>query len=153
SSSDLLKRSTAQHVLTYGCQNKADVMATNIKLDITKTTFTLETLKGSVEITSRLIGMLNVYNMLAASSAAIVKEVPLNTIKEAQGDGKDVHGRCEPVLPGRPLAVIVVYARTPDSLENVRQTIKEFAEQEVYVVIGCGGDRDRAKRPLMAQIA
>jgi len=153
SSSDLLKRSTAQHVLTYGCQNKADVMAKNIKLDITKTTFTLATPKGSVVITSRLIGMFNVYNMLAASAAALVKEVPLNTIKEALENIKGVHGRFEPVLAGQPYAVIVDYAHTPDSLENVLQTIKEFAEQKVYVVIGCGGDRDRTKRPLMAQIA
>src|SRR5699024_9571709 len=153
SSSDLLKRSTAQHVLTYGCQNKADVMATNIKLDITKTTFTLETPKGSVEITSRLIGMFNVYNMLPASSAAIVKDVPVNTRTNALDNVKGVHGRFEPVLAGHPYAVIVDYAHTPDSLENVLQTIKEFAEQKVYVVIRCGVDRARAKRPLMAQIA
>src|SRR5699024_9690756 len=63
------------------------------------------------------------------------------------------HGRFEPVLAGQPYAVIVAYAHPPDSLENALQTIKEFAEQKVYVVIGCGGDRDRADRPLMAQIA
>src|SRR5699024_6460924 len=64
-----------------------------------------------------------------------------------------VNGRFEPVLADQPYAVIVDYAHTPDSLDNVLETIKGFAKSNIYVVVGCGGDRDRTKRPLMAQIA
>src|SRR5699024_10764551 len=64
-----------------------------------------------------------------------------------------VSGRFESVNAGQSFAVVVDYAHTPDSLENVLQTIKEFAERNIYVVVGCGGDRDRTKLPLMAQIA
>ena len=151
--SSFLKRTTAQQVLTYGCEQSADVTAKNIKLAITHTAFTLSTPIGDVEIDSHLIGMFNIYNMLAAASAALVKGVPLAVVKAALESVKGVDGRFEAVREGQPFAVIVDYAHTPDSLENVLLTIKEFAEKKVYVVVGCGGDRDRSKRPLMAGIA
>ncbi|MBR3119391.1 UDP-N-acetylmuramoyl-L-alanyl-D-glutamate--2,6-diaminopimelate ligase [Oceanobacillus profundus] len=151
--SDLLKRSTAQHVMTYGCNNKATVMANGIQLDAAGTSFTLTSPVGDIEISSRLIGMFNVYNMLAASTAAIAANVSLTTIKTALEQLEGVNGRFEPVVEGQRYAVIVDYAHTPDSLENVLQTAREFAKNNVYVVVGCGGDRDRTKRPLMASIA
>ncbi|MBU5467739.1 UDP-N-acetylmuramoyl-L-alanyl-D-glutamate--2,6-diaminopimelate ligase [Virgibacillus sp. MSJ-26] len=151
--SGLLKKSTAQHLITYGIKNKSDVMASNIELGITQTKFTLETPVGNVDILSRLIGNFNIYNMLAAASAALAREVPLNVIKEALEVVTGVNGRFEPVLADQPYAVIVDYAHTPDSLDNVLETIKGFAKRNIYVVVGCGGDRDRTKRPLMAQIA
>ncbi len=151
--SALLKRSTAQHVLTYGCNHPADVIAKDIQLEITKTTFTLQTPEETVEIQSNLIGMFNVYNMLAASAAALALDVPVSIIQKALESIKGVNGRFEPVNAGQSFAVVVDYAHTPDSLENVLQTINEFSKRNVYVVVGCGGDRDRTKRPLMAQIA
>lgn len=151
--SELLARSTAQHILTYACKQPADVTAEEINLAVTHTEFTLETPVGSIRIDSKLIGMFNIYNMLAASTAAIAKGVPLAVIKEALETIPGVDGRFEAVREGQPYAVIVDYAHTPDSLENVLLTIKEFAERKVYVVVGCGGDRDRTKRPLMAGIA
>ncbi|MFC4557015.1 UDP-N-acetylmuramoyl-L-alanyl-D-glutamate--2,6-diaminopimelate ligase [Virgibacillus kekensis] len=152
-SSRIIQRSTAQHIVSYGCENSAQVMATNIKLEVNRTSFTMETPVGSIEISSRLIGKFNVYNMLAASAAAISAGIPLVTIKNALKRIGGVRGRFEPVDGSKPYAVIVDYAHTPDSLENVLQTIKGFAERKVYVVVGCGGDRDRTKRPLMAGIA
>ncbi|WP_042223858.1 UDP-N-acetylmuramoyl-L-alanyl-D-glutamate--2,6-diaminopimelate ligase [Oceanobacillus manasiensis] len=149
----VLKRSTAQHVLTYSCKKEADVTAHNIRLDAGGTSFILKTPVGDIEINSKLIGMFNVYNMLAASTAAIAKDVPLTVIKDALESITGVNGRFEPVDEKQDYAVIVDYAHTPDSLENVLQTIKDFAERKVYVVVGCGGDRDRTKRPLMAGIA
>src|SRR5699024_9187671 len=92
-------------------------------------------------------------NMLAASSAAIAAEVPLNVIKTSLEELTGVDGRFEQVFADQPFAAIVDYTHTPDSLENVLQTIKEFANKNVYVVVGCRGDRDRTKRPLMADIA
>ncbi len=152
-SSSVLKRSTAQNILTYSCKKEADVTAKDIRLDAGGTSFTLRTPVGAIEINSKLIGMFNVYNMLAASTAAIAKNIPLAVIKDALESITGVNGRFEPVDEKQNYAVIVDYAHTPDSLENVMQTIKEFAEGKVYVVVGCGGDRDRTKRPLMAGIA
>ncbi|WP_010530448.1 UDP-N-acetylmuramoyl-L-alanyl-D-glutamate--2,6-diaminopimelate ligase [Lentibacillus jeotgali] len=151
--SAFLIKSTAQHVLTYGCQSGAQVKAEDINLDVTKTTFTMHTPIGSVMINSSLIGKFNVYNMLAASAAAISAGIPLEVIKEALEAMQGVSGRFEPVEGSHEFAAVVDYAHTPDSLENVLQTIKGFAENNVYVVVGCGGDRDKTKRPLMASVA
>ncbi|WP_164215375.1 UDP-N-acetylmuramoyl-L-alanyl-D-glutamate--2,6-diaminopimelate ligase [Virgibacillus sp. YIM 98842] len=151
--SDLLKRSTAQHVITYGCKKQAQIMAKDIKLDASGTYFRMVTPAGDIEVNSNLIGNFNVYNMLAASGAAIASNIPLSVIKEALESIKGVSGRFESVGEGQHFSVIVDYAHTPDSLENVLQTAKGFAANKVYVIIGCGGDRDRTKRPLMAGVA
>ncbi|GAB3793553.1 UDP-N-acetylmuramoyl-L-alanyl-D-glutamate--2,6-diaminopimelate ligase [Virgibacillus kimchii] len=151
--SDLLKRSTAQHVITYGYKQDAQVMAKDIRLDASGTYFRMCTPAGEIEINSNLIGNFNVYNMLAASGAAIATNIPLAVIKEALESIKGVSGRFESVNAGQPFSVIVDYAHTPDSLENVLQTVKEFADKKVFVIVGCGGDRDRTKRPLMAGVA
>lgn len=148
-----LNKSTAQHVITYGCHHVADVSATNIQLHLDRTMFQLQTPIGEVKINSPLIGMFNVYNSLAASSAAVAAKIPLKIIKAALESIKGVDGRFEQVSIGQNFAVIVDYAHTPDSLENVLETIDEFKKKKVYVVVGCGGDRDKTKRPLMAQIA
>ena len=66
---------------------------------------------------------------------------------------KGVSGRFEPVDAGQDFSVIVDYAHTPDSLENALKTVRQFAKKRIFVVVGCGGDRDRTKRPLMAKIA
>lgn len=153
SNSAVLKRSTAQHVVTYGCINESQVMAIDINLEVNKTAFTMKTPVGSVQVNTKLIGMFNVYNMLAASATAISAGVPIQIIKDALEAIKGVSGRFESVDDNQPFATIVDYAHTPDSLENVLQTINGFAEQKVYVVVGCGGDRDRSKRPLMAAVA
>lgn len=151
--SQLIKKSTAQHIVTYGCTSKADIMAENVKLSASGTRFTLITPIGRIEINSQLIGMFNVYNMLAASSVAIVQNVSLQVIKAALEEISGVNGRFEQVNEGQNFSVIVDYAHTPDSLENVLQTITEFSKRNIFVVVGCGGDRDRSKRPLMANIA
>lgn len=151
--SELIKKSTAQHVLTYGCDHQSDIMAKNIKLGVNGTQFTLITPIGRIDVNSKLIGKFNVYNMLAATSVAIAKQVELQVIKEALENLSGVNGRFEQVSEGQKFSVIVDYAHTPDSLENVLQTITEFSKQKIFVVVGCGGDRDRSKRPLMADIA
>ena len=150
---EFLKKSTAQPVVTYSRTKKADVYATDIELEVTHTRFNMHTPKGSVQIDSNLIGMFNVSNMLAASAAALMQDIPLETIKIALENLEGVDGRFEAVTAGQSFACIVDYAHTPDSLENVLQTVNEFVKGKVYVVVGCGGDRDRTKRPLMANIA
>jgi UDP-N-acetylmuramoyl-L-alanyl-D-glutamate--2,6-diaminopimelate ligase len=151
--SELLKRSTAQHVISYGYKKNAQIMAENIKIEASGTSFQMKTPIGQIDIKSNLIGNFNVYNMLAASGAAITSNIPLSVIKEALESVKGVSGRFESVNEGQAFSVIVDYAHTPDSLENVLQTAQEFASNKVYVIVGCGGDRDRTKRPLMAEVA
>lgn len=148
-----LEKVTAQSVLTYSRNEKADVYATDIKLEVTHTQFQMHTPVGSVQMDANLIGMFNVSNMLAASAAAITQGIPLETIQSALNQLAGVDGRFEAVRAEQDFAVIVDYAHTPDSLLNVLETIQEFAKAKIYVVTGCGGDRDRSKRPLMAEIA
>lgn len=151
--SEIIAKSTAQPIVTYGLTEQADIYAKNIRFDITHTSFDVVTPNETMHIESQLIGNFNVYNMLAAISVAYTQQIPLNIVKEALESITGVDGRFERVNAGQDYAVIVDYAHTPDSLENVLQTIKEFAERKIYVVVGTGGDRDKIKRPLMANIA
>lgn len=146
-------KSTSQHILTYGLKTAADVMATDISYALSNTTFTLVTPRGNRTIKSHLIGTFNVYNMLAAATVALALDVSLDVIKRALEAITGVDGRFEQVLAGQDYAVIVDYAHTSDSLENVLETITTFKENKVYVVVGAGGDRDKTKRPLMAAVA
>lgn len=153
SSINYLSGETAAHIFTYGIDTDADFMAKNIRLDGSGTRFTLVTPKEEVEVTLQLIGKFNVYNVLAAVATAYVSKIHIDVIIQAIEGLKGVAGRFEPVNAEQDFPVIVDYAHTPDSLENVLLTIKQFAEKRIFAIVGCGGDRDRTKRPLMAQIA
>ncbi|MTH52634.1 UDP-N-acetylmuramoyl-L-alanyl-D-glutamate--2,6-diaminopimelate ligase [Bacillus mangrovi] len=147
------KKMTAAHLLTYGIDRKADVMAEEIKMTSSGTSFKLVTPFGTRCMKLKLIGKFSVYNVLAAISACLVSGIPLEEAAAALEEAEGVRGRFELVDAGQPFAVIVDYAHTPDSLENVLKTVRQFAAGRVFTVIGCGGDRDKTKRPLMAQIA
>lgn len=151
--SEIIASSTTQPILTYGIEQRADVMATQIQYGITNTSFLVTTPDGELFITSHLIGKFNIYNMLAAISVAYLQRIPLATIQDALEEITGIDGRFERVNAGQDFAVIVDYAHTPDSLENVLQTIQDFAKRKIYTVVGSGGDRDRSKRPLMAKAA
>ncbi|WP_407942212.1 UDP-N-acetylmuramoyl-L-alanyl-D-glutamate--2,6-diaminopimelate ligase [Microaerobacter geothermalis] len=144
---------TSAQVVSYGIKNKADVMATDLKISSTGTSFTVKTPAGEIPLKIKLIGMFSIYNSLAAISAAVVENVPLPVIQSALEKVPGVNGRFEKVDEGQDFTVIVDYAHTPDSLENVLKTIRDFATGKVYCVVGCGGDRDKTKRPIMASIA
>jgi len=150
---DILKRTTAQTVLMYGIENEADVMAEDIQLFPDRTIFRLKTPRGTVKITSRLVGKFNIYNMLAASAAAIANQIPLETIKEAFRTLPMIPGRFETIDAGQDYTVLVDYAHTPDALRNILKTSREFTTGKIYVVFGCGGDRDSTKRSQMANEA
>ncbi|GMB08555.1 UDP-N-acetylmuramoylalanyl-D-glutamate--2,6-diaminopimelate ligase [Thermolongibacillus altinsuensis] len=147
------KKSTAATIITYGIDQKSDIMAKNIQMTTSGTTFDLVTPIDTVRVRTKLIGKFSVYNILAAVAACLVSRIPLTTIVETIEQIEGVPGRFEVVDEGQNFTVIVDYAHTPDSLENVLKTIRQFAERRVFVVVGCGGDRDRTKRPLMGQIA
>jgi UDP-N-acetylmuramoyl-L-alanyl-D-glutamate--2,6-diaminopimelate ligase len=151
--SETFARMTSAQVITYGIRDKADVRARDISITAMGTKLKLETFVGSIDLTLRMIGNFNVYNVLAATAACLVEGIPLETIKRTLEQVEGVRGRFERVDAGQDYTVIVDYAHTPDSLENVLKTVREFAEGKVYCVVGCGGDRDRTKRPIMAAIA
>lgn len=146
-------RITPAQVITYGIEQSADVRAENIRQSADGTRFALRTFRGDADLHLQLAGKFNVYNALAAVATTLAEGIPLEHIKRSLESVSGVSGRFEKVDEGQPFTVLVDYAHTPDSLENVLKTIREFAEGTVYCVVGCGGDRDRTKRPIMAKIA
>lgn len=151
--SQYYKHMTAAPIITYGIRTKSDVMAEEIAMTPSGMAFRLCTPHGSAVVETKLVGLFNVYNMLAAAAACLASGFSLETIAAALRDVEPVSGRFETVDEGQNFTIIVDYAHTPDSLENALKTVRQFAKRNVYVVIGCGGDRDRTKRPLMAQVA
>ena len=138
---------------TFAIDRDADVRARDVEFDPRGSRFTLATPDGEVEVATRLPGLFNVSNALAAAGAARALGVPLGTIADALAAAGRVPGRFEPVDEGQPFAVLVDYAHTPDSLENVLRAARAITGGRLIVVFGAGGDRDRGKRPLMGKVA
>ncbi|ETI67980.1 UDP-N-acetylmuramoyl-L-alanyl-D-glutamate--2,6-diaminopimelate ligase [Neobacillus vireti] len=151
--SEMLSRSTAANVITYGIDEEADIQAKNIHMTPKGTRFELWIEDDSYPINIQFLGKFSVYNVLASIAAALVSGIGINEIIHSIESVEGVAGRFELVNAGQEYTVIVDYAHTPDSLENVLNTIQHFAKKRIFVVVGCGGDRDKTKRPLMAQIA
>ncbi|WP_335870519.1 UDP-N-acetylmuramoyl-L-alanyl-D-glutamate--2,6-diaminopimelate ligase [Bacillus sp. 2205SS5-2] len=146
-------QSTAAHVLTYGIRNNADFMAKNIDMNQYGTTFTLQTPSEERNVTVPIVGEFNVYNLLAAIAAGYIEKIPLGKMVESMKSFSGVKGRFQLIQEGQDFMVIVDYAHTPAGLKNVLETIKKFVKGKVWVVVGCGGDRDKLKRPQMALVA
>lgn len=144
---------TNSHVLTYGIDRPADFKAENVTIGPKGTTFDVVAFGKSYPFSIQLIGKFSVYNMLAATATAYASGISLEAIQASLESVEGVAGRFEAVKKEAPYTVIVDYAHTPDSLENVLETVNELTEGKVSVVVGCGGDRDKTKRPLMAEIA
>jgi UDP-N-acetylmuramoyl-L-alanyl-D-glutamate--2,6-diaminopimelate ligase len=108
---------------------------------------------GGIELETRLRGRFNVANVLGAVAAARLLGIDDDAIAYGVRELRGVPGRFEAVDEGQPFVVLVDYAHTPDSLENVLRTARDLAQNRVICVFGCGGDRDRGKRPLMGRIA
>ncbi len=131
----------------------ATYRAIEVDTNLTGSRFTAQTPDGEVELTSPLRGRFNVYNVLGAFAAARALGVPADTAAHAVARAGQVPGRFQTVDEGQAFAVIVDYAHTPDSLENVLRTARKLTDRRLHVVFGAGGDRDRSKRPLMGEIA
>ncbi|WP_147802411.1 UDP-N-acetylmuramoyl-L-alanyl-D-glutamate--2,6-diaminopimelate ligase [Alkalicoccus halolimnae] len=151
--SEIMMEASAAPLITYGLSKHAAVRAEEVELSGGRSNFYFCAPGIRDHVTLNLPGRFSIYNALAAASALyaygwrwqeIIPLIPLL---------KGVRGRFEPVFSSAPVHALVDYAHTPDSLENVLQTIKDAAEGKIITVIGCGGDRDRKKRPLMAAIA
>lgn len=151
---EFCKRHGSQ-VITYGL-SKADFHAAKVHIGPRGTEFDLIGPDETMHITSPLIGRVNVYNILAASAAAYARGCQSDAIAEGIRTLTHVPGRFERVDCGQPFTVVVDYAHTDDALRNLTALAREFAKQargRVITIFGCGGDRDRAKRPLMGEAA
>lgn len=148
----LLRQTTVQPI-SYGIKNPADVEAKNVEVREDGINFLLCSPWGTDEISLNLTGYFNLYNALAAVSVALLERIPLSTIKGALAGVQGVPGRFERVDLGQDFLVIVDYAHTPDGLDNILQTARGFARGKIITIFGCGGERDRAKRPEMGRIA
>lgn len=151
---DRMLRDCRGRAITFGIDCDADYNATHLQTSADGSAFYLETPRGSTAVTSKLIGRHNVENLLAA--AALASEVfELSPAKVADGlaDAPAAPGRLESVHDGGPVAVLVDYAHTDDALENVLLALRPLTTGRVRVVFGCGGDRDKTKRPRMAAVA
>jgi UDP-N-acetylmuramoyl-L-alanyl-D-glutamate--2,6-diaminopimelate ligase len=139
--------------ITFALERAATYSATAVATDVAGSRFTVEEPDGRYTLESPLRGRFNVYNVLGAVAAARSLGVPAETCVEAVRTAGQVPGRFELVDEGQDFAVLVDYAHTPDSLENVLEAARRLTTGRLHVVFGCGGDRDRGKRPQMGEIA
>ena len=151
--SKYMKTNDGVRRISYGIRDNADIRARNVDLRLNGCSFELDILGKLHQMTLNITGLFNVYNTLAAIAVAVSEGIEIQTIVDALNDFKAVCGRFELVNGQQPFAVAVDYAHTPDGLENILQTAREVAKNKIIIVFGCGGDRDRTKRPIMGEIA
>ena len=140
-------------IVTYGMGTRADFRASNYRPDFSGTSYQLDARGKIFLVRVPLIGRFNVANSLAALAAANSLGISLRDAIFSLGKSPQVPGRLEAVQAKRQFQVFVDYAHTPDALLNVLKTLRELSPRKLIVVFGCGGDRDRQKRPLMARAA
>ena len=141
-------------LLTYGISGKADLFARDIEITETGVSFTLNLRNLHAERVHLLLtGMFNVYNALAAAACALILGVELDAIKRGLEAVVSVPGRVEMLPTKTPYRMILDYSHSPDALENILKTVREFCHGRIILVFGCGGDRDKGKRPMMGEIA
>jgi UDP-N-acetylmuramoyl-L-alanyl-D-glutamate--2,6-diaminopimelate ligase len=145
----------ARRTLTYGIEHNADITAKKFSLAFAGLEFTAQTPAGRVEIVSGLVGRINVYNILGAVGAGMALGLDREAIEVGIRNCRAVPGRFERVEEGQPFMVVVDYAHTDDALRNLIQTARELLGKSgrIITVFGCGGERDRTKRPLMGEAA
>jgi UDP-N-acetylmuramoyl-L-alanyl-D-glutamate--2,6-diaminopimelate ligase len=139
--------------VTFALDRPATYAAVDVQTGLHGSQFTIDGPDGRLEVSTPLRGRFNVYNALGAFAAARALSVSPDTAAGVLDSAQLVPGRFQPVEEGQEFAVLVDYAHTPDSLENVLRAARQLASGRLHVVFGCGGDRDRAKRPLMGEIA
>jgi UDP-N-acetylmuramoyl-L-alanyl-D-glutamate--2,6-diaminopimelate ligase len=150
-------RKRSSETFLYGL-TKGEFQPRNLEIAPHGTRFDLVTPRETIPLFSPLIGKVNVYNILAAAAAAYARNCPADAIAQGVLNLPRVPGRFERVDCGQPFTVVVDYAHTDDALRNLTTLAREFVDQakakgRVITVFGCGGDRDRAKRPLMGEAA
>ena len=148
-----LAKKVRSRLLTFGIEHPARIRAKNLTLGMKGTRFTAVTPRGSIEVESPLIGRHNVYNILAAISAAFVENIDFSRIASGLRSLATVCGRLERIDCGQEFLVFVDYAHTQDALAKILKTLRQISKNRIILVFGCGGDRDKAKRPAMGKVA
>jgi len=149
-----LKRSIKKKVLTYGFARQADIRAERVRLSLHGSSFDLVTPHGDARITTKLIGKHNISNILASAAASFAQGIKLDVIKKGVESFTLVPGRLESVDAGQPFRVFVDFAHTEDALYNILSLLREVAlDRKIITVFGCGGNRDKTKRPRMGKVA
>ncbi len=152
--SDELMRRTRATIITYGRSEGADVrVAGTVGHDSTGLRFTAATPIGEIRLDSRLVGSYNVQNILAAVGLGVALGCARDAIAEGIRSMPAVPGRMEPIDEGQPFSVVVDYAHTDESLAAVLRAVEDVGKGRIITVFGCGGDRDRSKRPRMGAAA
>jgi UDP-N-acetylmuramoyl-L-alanyl-D-glutamate--2,6-diaminopimelate ligase len=149
---DEIRRRTKARRLTYGLKNRADLTASDVESTIKGLVFTAHTPQGNIRVKLRLLGEYNIYNALAAIGVGLHHGCSLDAIK-AGLESTIVPGRFQLINRGQDFAVVVDYAHTPDGLENLLRAARKITNGRLICVFGCGGDRDRGKRPKMGRIS
>ena len=152
---EALLREAKCPVLTYSAgKAPADLTAQEIVLEPHRVSFRAQFGGQSAPVELGIPGAFSVYNALGVIGAALTLGLSLDQIADALASAHGVKGRAEVVpTPGKDYTVLIDYSHTPDSLENILRTVREFAKGRVIAVFGCGGDRDPIKRPIMGRIA
>ena len=139
--------------LRVGLSEECEIRAENVLVTIGSASATVQTPEGYFDFTSHLVGRHNVYNILAAVGVATAMGLPASLIKKGIEDLQGVPGRIEPVVNEAGLSVFIDYAHTPDALQNVLTSLRGLTSGRLIAIFGCGGDRDREKRPMMGAAA
>ena len=140
-------------VLSYAMAGKADLTVAEVDFSVHGIRCLLRTPRGELSLVSELLGRFNLYNILAAVGVGLALGLSDDAIREGIQGHKKVPGRVERVANDQGITVLVDYAHTGDALENVLATIAELKPPRIITLFGCGGDRDKGKRPLMGEIA
>jgi len=140
-------------LLRFGLSGDAEIRAEQVRCDFSGIQALIRTPRGELEVHSPLLGRLNLYNLLAATAVAVGLGLPLENIASGQKNLARVPGRLENIPNDLGVHVLVDYAHTPDALEKALDSLRELHSRNIICVFGCGGDRDRGKRPLMGEAA
>lgn len=148
---EIIKHSTCD-ITTYGIDSDCDLKAENIEYKMDRVLFTVNIDGKAVDFDLKVPGRFSVYNALGVIGASLKLGIPVEDIKAGINSIKGVPGRIQNIPNDKGFNVIVDYAHTPDGLENILSSVREFTKNRVIAVFGCGGDRDRTKRPIMGEI-
>lgn len=151
--SEKIRALSSCRIVTYGIKRDCDIKAANIEYKQDRVIFDVLYKGESHNVTLMIPGQFSVYNALAAIGGALCSGVAMETVIKALGNIKGVPGRIQNVASGRDFGVFVDYAHTPDGVLNIINAVREFTRGRVITVFGCGGDRDRTKRPIMGEIS
>lgn len=152
SHSEMVENSLSK-VITFSCLKEANLQAKEIHYTINGSHFTLIYKNKSYLVQTNLIGQFNIYNILAAMAAGLIKKIPIENIIKAVSTFENVNGRLEKIKNERNIHLFVDYAHKEDALKNVLQTLTRVKKRRIITVFGCGGERDQTKRAKMAMIS